>query len=128
MDETEQPGPDAEFETRLRAGRFCIQRCEETGRHVFYPRLLSPYSGSGELAWVEASGEGVVYSTTTIRQKPERGGDYNLSIVELAEGPKMMSRVEGMRPDEVRIGMKVRARIAEKDGAPFVVFDPAEAS
>ena len=116
-------GPDAEFEKRLKAGKFCIQRCEDTGRHVFYPRLLSPYSGSDRLAWLEASGKGTVYSTTTIRQKPDRGGDYNLSIIELAEGPKMMSRVEGAAPDAVRIGMEVRARIAEAEGASLVVFD-----
>lgn len=123
MGEAERLGPDAEFEKRLKAGKFCIQRCEDTGRHVFYPRLLSPYSGSDRLTWVEASGRGTVYSTTTIRQKPERGGDYNLSIIELAEGPKMMSRVEGVAPDAVRIGMDVQARIAEADGASLVVFD-----
>ena len=123
MGEAERLGPDAEFEKRLKEGSFCIQRCEDTGRHVFYPRQLSPYSGSDRLAWVEASGLGTVYSTTTVRQKPESGGDYNLSIIELAEGPKMMSRVEGVSPDAVRIGMEVRARIAEADGKPLVVFD-----
>lgn len=123
MSETERLGPDAEFEKRLKAGRFCIQRCEDTGRHIFYPRQLSPYSGSDRVRWVDASGKGTVYSTTTIRQKPESGGDYNISIIELAEGPKMMSRVEGVAPDAVRIGMDVQARIAEADGASIVVFD-----
>jgi uncharacterized OB-fold protein len=123
MGEAERLGPDAEFEKRLKAGKFCIQRCEDTGRHVFYPRQLSPYSGSDRLTWVEASGKGTVYSTTTIRQKPERGGDYNLSIIALAEGPKLMSRVEGVPPDAVKIGMEVYARIAEADGTSLVVFD-----
>ncbi|WP_026379470.1 Zn-ribbon domain-containing OB-fold protein [Afifella pfennigii] len=125
MSETERLGPDAEFEERLKEGRFCIQRCEDTGRHVFYPRRFSPYSGSDNLTWVEACGNGKVYSTTIIRQKPERGGDYNLSIIELAEGPKLMSRVESVRPEEVAIGMAVKARIARDGDTAFVVFDPA---
>jgi uncharacterized OB-fold protein len=37
----------------------------------------------------------------------------------------MMSRVEGVPPTEVKIGQRVRARIAEVDGAPGIVFDPA---
>ena len=39
----------------------------------------------------------------------------------------MMSRVEGLEPDAVMIGMAVRARIVEQDGEPVVVFRPAEA-
>ncbi|MFP4004885.1 MAG: Zn-ribbon domain-containing OB-fold protein, partial [Alphaproteobacteria bacterium] len=59
-------------------------------------------------------------------QRPEAGGPYNLSVIELEEGPRLFSRVEGVAPEEVRIGMKVRARIAEgTDGERFVVFDPA---
>ncbi len=115
MSEREPLGPDAEFEKRLREGKFFLQRCTDTGRFVFYPRLLSPYSGSGRLDWVEASGRGTVYSTTTVRQKPEQGGDFNVAIIALAEGPKMMSR-EGIAPDAVRIGMAVRARIGRRDG------------
>jgi uncharacterized OB-fold protein len=36
-----------------------------------------------------------------------------------------MSRVEGVRPGEVKIGMSVKARIAMDVGGPLVVFDPA---
>jgi len=36
-----------------------------------------------------------------------------------------MSRVEGLPPDQVRIGMKVKARIAKTDAGPLLVFDPA---
>src|SRR5256885_2045056 len=63
------PGPDAVFRQRLAEGRFFIQRCRDTGRHVFYPRALSPYSGKPNLGWVEASGRGVVYATTVTRRR-----------------------------------------------------------
>ncbi len=125
MGEPETLGPDAEFVSLLKKGRFCLQRCEDTGRYVFYPRAVSPYSGSTRLSWHDASGDGVVHSTTIIRRRAEQGGDYNIAIIELAEGPKMMSRVEGIEPGAVAIGMKVKARIADEDGQPLVVFDPA---
>jgi len=120
------PGPDAEYRRLLGEGRFCIQRCRESGRYVFQPRVLSPFTGEPTLDWVDASGLGTVYSTTVIRRRPEQGGDYNLVLVDLDEGCRLMSRVEGLPPAEVRIGLRVKARIAKQDdGTPIVVFDPA---
>jgi uncharacterized OB-fold protein len=123
----EGPGPDAVFRQHLAEGRFMIQRCRDTGRHVFYPRVLSPYTGLPTLDWVPASGLGVVYATTVTRRRQEAGGDYNVALIELAEGVRMMSRVEGIEPSQVVIGMTVRARIAEAGGQKLVVFDPVPA-
>ena len=60
-----------------------------------------------------------------MRDRPENGGDRNIVLIDLAEGVRLMSRVEGLPPGEVRIGMKVRARIAAGDAGPLLVFDPA---
>ena len=120
----EGPGPEAQYYVYLREGRFMIQRSASTGRHVFYPRVLVPGTGEADLEWVEASGEGTVYATTVTRRRPEKGGDYNVALIDLAEGPRMMSRVVGIEPGEVTIGMKVRARVDELNGAPAVVFEP----
>ncbi|MEC7291580.1 MAG: OB-fold domain-containing protein, partial [Pseudomonadota bacterium] len=86
-------GPDAEFWQHLNAGTFMIQRSRTSGEHVFYPRMRAPGSGADDLEWVEASGDGEVYAVTIIPRKPERGGTYNIAIVELAEGPRMMTRI-----------------------------------
>jgi len=59
-----------------------------------------------------------------VRQKPERGGDYNVAIIELAEGARMLSRVEGLPASQIRIGMPVTAVISDANGAPLVVFRP----
>ncbi len=120
------PGADAIYRQGLEAGEFNIQRCEECGSHVFYPRVLCPDCGSPRLGWVRASGRGTVYSTAVIRQRPERGPDYNIAIVELAEGPRMMSRVDGLAAEDVKIGLAVEARIAELDGNLAIVFDPVD--
>ena len=117
--------PGVKYEKFLRSGEIRLQCCVSCGKQVFYPRTLCPFCGSIELEWRRPSGKGTVYSTTTVRQKPERGGDYNVSIIELAEGARMMSRVEGISSADVKIGMAVEAAIAEANGAPMVVFRPA---
>lgn len=114
-------GPEKRYFDALAGGRFEIQKCAACGKHVFYPRVLCPHCGSDRLDWVAPSGRGTVYSTTVVRRKPADGGDYNVCLVDLAEGVRMMSRVVTLAPAEVKIGMAVKARIA--DG--LVEFTPA---
>ena len=121
-------GAEARYQAALNEGRFLIQRCEGCAKHVFYPRQLCPHCGGASLAWVEPEGTGTVYSTTTVRRKPEAGGDYDVSLIDLDEGVRMMSRVEGVPPQEVKIGMRVKAKLIEAKGARMVVFEPAGAS
>ena len=111
-------GPEAEYRAHLEAGRFMIQRSRSSGRYVFYPRVAVPGTGERDLDWVPASGGGTVYAITVNRT---REGAYNLALIDLDEGPRMMSRVEGV--ETVPIGTRVRARIIQEDGAPLVVFD-----
>ena len=117
--------PDLEYLGFLNEGKFCIQRSGGSGKYVFYPRTIAPGSGLDDLEWVEADGRGTVYSTTTVRARPPKS-DYNVSLIQLQEGPRMMSRVEGVVPAAVCIGMPVKARIlSEGDEPPYIVFDPA---
>jgi len=123
----EAMSPDQQFAAFLREGRFMLQRCAIDGRHWFYPRVLCPHCGSSQFEWSQVSGDGTVYSTTIVRRKAEEGGDHNVALVDLDEGPRMMSRVDGIAPDAVKIGMRVRARIGGNAEAPLIVFIPAEA-
>lgn len=119
-------GPDAHWDEALRGGRFLIQRCPTCRVHRFPPAIVCANCGATSQQWVEAEGHGTVYATTTVRA---REGDYNVSLITLDEGCRLMSRVDGMAPDSVRIGMRVRSRIAAADGAePVVIFVAAEAS
>ena len=122
MQTNEQGGAEARYQDALNEGRFLIQRCKDCNKHVFYPRVVCPHCGGDSLAWVEPKGTGVVYSTTTVRRKPEVGGDYDVSLIDLDEGVRMMSRVEGMAPTDVKIGMRVRAKVIDNKGAGLVVF------
>lgn len=119
-----QGGPDATYFRYLEAGDWRIQKCTGCGTHVFQPRVMCPACAGDAFDWVAPSGGGTVYSTTVIRRRPERGGDFNVALIDLAEGVRMMSRVEGLAPDMVAIGLPVTARLVDDDGAKIVVFDP----
>ena len=119
--------PDQDFAAFLQEGRFMLQRSRSSGAFVFYPRVAEPTTGAENLEWVEASGDGVVYSTTVVRNKPPTP-DFNVALIDLAEGVRMMSRVVDIDPAAVAIGQKVKARIEGLDGVPAVVFFPVENS
>lgn len=116
--------PEVDYQRFLGEGRLMIQRSRSTGRYVFYPRVAEPETGSPDLEWVQASGRGVVYSTTVVRQKPPTPS-YNVALIDLAEGVRLMSRVEGIAPEEVRIGMAVKAKIVGENDSALLVFEPA---
>jgi hypothetical protein len=63
---------------------------------------------------------GVVYATTVVHRPDEE--PYNVCLVDLDEGVRVMGRVEGLAPAEVTIGLRVQARSAN-DG--ITVYDPA---
>ncbi len=119
--------PDLEYEEFLRAGRFMIQRGRISGEYVFYPRVAEPGTGALDLEWVPAKGLGTVYSVTVIRPKSP-AQPYNVCLIDLEEGPRMMSRVDEIPPESVRIGMHVKARIVVEAERPIVVFTPVQGS
>ena len=113
--------PERHYFEQLAQGRFTIPRCRACARTHFYPRALCPHCGADTLDWIAPSGRGEIYSTTIVRGK---AGDYTVCLVDLAEGPRLMSRVVDTPVESVRIGMPVTARIDTVDGAPLLVFVP----
>ncbi|MCF8480952.1 MAG: OB-fold domain-containing protein [Rhodospirillum sp.] len=102
-----EQGPEAQYFSFLARGNHRIQRCDACGEAVFYPRLYCPKCGGG-LSWITPVGTGVVYSATTVRRKPEQGGDYSIALVDLTEGARLMTRIVDIPSEDVRIGMPVR--------------------
>lgn len=124
--QTPRSGPEEHYFTQLAQGVFEIQCCEACTRHQFFPRVLCMHCGSEDLQWVAPSGRGTVYSYSIVRRKPEAGGDYNVILVDLDEGVRLMSRLEGVEPDAIRIGQAVKARVVQQDGNGKLVFDILE--
>jgi hypothetical protein len=94
--------PAERFASHCRASELAYQWDAEAQAAVFYPRL-----GPG-LEWRISAGSGTVYSVTWLH--PRDAEPYNVALIDLDEGFRMMSRVEG---DEVTIGQRVT-----------VAFDP----
>jgi uncharacterized protein len=86
----------------------------DDGRPVFRPRV-------GPTEWRVSAGRGTVYATTVVR--PRGGEAYNVVLVDLDEGFRMMSRVVGVAPEDVAIGARVRLAWEDGDDAPLPVFE-----
>jgi uncharacterized OB-fold protein len=109
------------YMAHLARGELAFQRTQD-GTPVFFPRLVAPRSGETDLQWHVSAGLGTVYTVTTIHPKGEP--DYNVSLIEMDEGFRLMSRVEGVEAAAVRIGMRVRVRVThDAEGTPLPVFD-----
>lgn len=125
-DPTATPSPLAQWRQYLARGELAYQFDTVRQCAVFYPRIIAPGSGAA-LQWRVSRGLGTVYATTWI---PSREGlPYNLAIIEMDEGFRLMSRVEGLPATEVAIGQRVRLCVqppADEGDAPIPLFDPLE--
>jgi uncharacterized OB-fold protein len=120
-DPTTEPFWDAARDEQL-----VIQRCADCGKHQFYPRPFCLGCDSTEVTWVPASGFGTVYSTTRVHldADPALGlpNPYDVAIVELAEGPRMLTNLT----DPCPIGGRVKVAWRDRGNQPPVpVFGPA---
>jgi uncharacterized OB-fold protein len=119
------------FWDATRRRELLLQWCEDCGRAIFYPRAMCPACLGTSFQWREASGEGRVYAVS-VQYRPAmplpafQEGPYAVALVELAEGPRLMSGVVGCDPEQVQVGMPVRLTWEElSDGRNLPLFEPA---
>ena len=110
-------------DTRAHGG-FEVPRCSACDALHFPPRVVCPHCAGTAFRWTGLSGRGVVYSATTVRRKADAGGDYGVCLIDLDEGPRLLSRVDGLTPHEVRIGQRVVVRLGHGGEEPPLVFEP----
>jgi uncharacterized OB-fold protein len=113
--------PAVNYRRHLEKGKLAYQRCADCSAAVFYPRTLCPVCGSGVLEWRESSGRGTVYATTAVHSRNR--DPRNVVLVDLDEGFRMMSRVEGVAAEKVEIGTSVRFEVRHGEAdEPVAVF------
>lgn len=114
-----------------RQGKLLLQKCRKCGTYQTFPRVLCYKCLSDDLGWVQSSGQGTVYSFSTIYRAPapEFAGDvpYTVALVELEEGIRMMSNIVGCAPENIKIGMGVQV-VFDKvtDDVTLPKFRPVE--
>jgi uncharacterized protein len=116
--------PARVYRRHLESGVLGFQRCAGCGAAVFYPRVLCPVCGGHDLTWEASSGRGVIYATTTVYRRD--GDPYNVVLVDLEEGFRMMGRVEGVPAERVEIGARVMLRVDREGDDPVPVFVPED--
>lgn len=99
------------FWSGAKQGRLMLQYCPETGQFQHYPRSVSIYTGKRRLEWREVAGRGSVYACTVLRiPGPGLEGRLPLCVatIDLDEGVRIIGNVLHCRPEEVKIGARVR--------------------
>ncbi len=99
MAATRRPIPQASPETRhfwdgTKSGELRLQRCDECNQVYFPPRPFCPSCASRSVSVFAASGKATLYSyVINHRRHPAFDGPYAIAVVELEEGPRMMSNI-----------------------------------
>lgn len=114
-------------------GRLLIRRCGGCGRAHHYPREFCPYCWSEDVAWEPASGRATLYTWSVVHRNdlPPFGErvPYVAAVVDLAEGPRMMTEIVECAHTGLRVGMVLTAvfRLPEGGvGEAVPVFRPRD--
>lgn len=132
MSERLETGPDLAFQKHISDGHLWLQTCKSCSIAMFMPRILCPHCASRDLEWGPATGGGTIYSRAVTHRRPKPGqespANQAIVLIDLDEGPRMMSHLPNTAAEDIHIGMRVRARIEGQEGERAVVFDPEEAT
>jgi uncharacterized protein len=120
----------APYWNAAREGRLVVQECRSCGQLTHPPLPACPGCHAAEPGWREVSGAGTVYTYTVVRHSTHFAFadqiPYVLALVELAEGPRLITGITGCPPDEVRVGMPVHVVFREvAEGTTLPYFEPA---
>jgi uncharacterized OB-fold protein len=88
-DYSDEMHPEGVYQSLLERGVFALHTCTSCDRAHYSPRVLCPFCGSDALAWRQSSGQGVVYSASTIASRDAE--QYVVALVDLDEGVRLMT-------------------------------------
>ena len=126
-----QPTPDTQpFWDGCARGELMLQRCRDCDQPYVYPRPICPACGPTDVEWFTASGRATLYSYV-INHRPAPGFEadapYAIAVVELAEGPRMMTNIVGVpnTPAELILDMELQVTFEQRGDISLPVFAPA---
>jgi uncharacterized OB-fold protein len=109
------PTPETEhFWAGTLAGELRIQQCNSCGKHYFYPRPFCRYCQSADVVWRAVPGTGRLVSYV-INYRPvppaDPGEPQVIALVELDEGPRLMTNIVGVSPEPENLPLDSRVRV-----------------
>lgn len=125
------PTPEsASYWDGLKRHELLLQRCGDCGVRQFYPRALCTACGSTRLDWARANGRATLVSWSLVRRAVSEAYaadvPYALALVQLDEGPTMMSTLVEVAPEAVRVGMSLEVVYDDRpEGYTLPRFRPA---
>ncbi|MFI1399355.1 Zn-ribbon domain-containing OB-fold protein [Streptomyces sp. NPDC020681] len=117
------------FWDAARDGRLLIRRCRACGKAHHYPREFCPYCWSEDVDWMAASGRATLYTWSVVHRNdlPPFGArvPYTAAVVDLAEGPRMMTEIVGCAEEGLAIGMALEVGFRPEGEVAVPVFRPS---
>lgn len=107
-----RPTPEtAAYWEGCRNRELLLQCCRQCGSYQFYPRVICTTCTGNELEWAKSTGRGKILTFTVVRRAVSEAYvadvPYVIALIELEEGPIMMSVVEGCDFGDLETGMPV---------------------
>ena len=128
-----KPIPEADdasrpfFEGGL-SGKLMLMRCTDCGVHRMPSRMHCDVCLSSGTEWVAATGRGTVRTFGVMHQKYHAGFydelPYNLAIVELDEGPRLVTNLVHVANEAIRVGMPVTVEFEQHSDVALPKFRP----
>jgi uncharacterized OB-fold protein len=115
------------FWEAARERRLVTQRCTSCGHLWHPPRPMCPRCHSLDQEHIDVSGKGTLYSYALLHHPQHPAFEYPVvaALVDLAEGPRLLTNLVECPTDEIRIGMSVRVRFVDADDDMAIpVFEP----
>jgi hypothetical protein len=119
----------APFWQAAREHRLVVQRCSACGRLRWPPEAACYDCGSFEHVWAQMSGRATLY-TWTVAHPPllpyfQQRAPWPIAVVQLEEGPRLVTNIAGLDPDQYQIGMPLEATYEDVgDNVTLIPFRP----
>lgn len=126
-----RPTPETEpYWEGCAAGELRLQRCTTCDAHYFPPRPFCPTCLSDEVEWEALSGRGKLHTyVINHRAAPGFEAPYAIAVVQLDEGPRMMTNLVGIdpTPEALVLDMALQVSFETRGDIQLPVFGPVEA-
>jgi uncharacterized OB-fold protein len=124
------PSPESRpFWQAARDHQLALPRCNRCEKLWFPPAGICPHCLSDDTGWQQVSGRGRVYSFVVFHRAyhPAFELPYVVAVVELDEGPRLLSNIVDVEPQRIRCGMHVVVKFEDRSPELSVPkFSPAE--